>query len=134
MVVKRLRIGREAYCHDERILGSSTFVESVKLEASRAVPAVSSRLSNGMTLPDLLERVCRGLRIDPAVLRPGELSKRSCLAREAVAFLWVAVLGRRSHELALTLGTHDKSIFRLARRGRKNAEAWLRVLDREADS
>jgi REP element-mobilizing transposase RayT len=65
--VARLRRGREAYAGDERILGSSTFVEA--LQQDLPPPPVGRRA--GLSMETIVQRVCARLGLDPARLQRG---------------------------------------------------------------
>jgi putative transposase len=118
-----LRRGREAYQGDERILGSSEFVEGYRRALTAAAP-VAPRIA----LETLLTRVCRQVGIPPTALAGGGRTPALTRARAGIAYLWVEVLGRSGRALAPTLGVHPSAIPKAARRGATSATAWRRVL------
>jgi len=121
--VAALRRGREAYQGDERILGSSDFVEGYR-RAVAAVTPTPPRLS----LDALITRVCRHGGVPPTALAGGGRTPSLTRARAGIAYLWVDVLGRPGRALAPALGVHPSAISKAARRGALAAAAWRRLL------
>ena len=118
-----LRRGREAYQGDERILGSSDFVEEYRRAIAAATPG-PSRLS----LDTLCTRVCRHVGVPLTALAGGGRTPALTRARAGIAYLWVDVLGRAGRALAPTLGVHPSAIPKAARRGAGAAAVWRRLL------
>jgi len=121
--VTALRRGREAYQGDERILGTSDFVEDYR----RAV-AVASPTPPTLSLNALLTRVCRQVGLAPITLLGGGRTPTLTRARAGVAYLWVEVLGRSGRALAPSLGVHPSAIPKAVRRGALAAGEWRRLL------
>ncbi len=88
--VAALRRGREAYLSDERILGSTDFVEQLR----RDVAARERAHRPALTLERLIRRVCRHIDIAPANLPGGSRRPAVSRAREGIAYLWTALAGR----------------------------------------
>ncbi len=124
--VSELRRGREEFTADERVLGSSRFVDQILAEVAgrdhREAP----------TPPDLCsvkEMVCAACGVSPlAVCERGRIRAIS-EAREGLAYLWVEFLGRSGRELALDLGLTPESVYKAAKRGREQRDRWIRLLD-----
>ncbi|MEI8190567.1 MAG: hypothetical protein WCI75_12720, partial [candidate division NC10 bacterium] len=87
--VAALRRGREAYCGDERILGSPDFVEVMRQAVQRAEPGRARRMS----LPALVARICRATGISPAALQQGIRRASVARAREGIAYLAIEGYG-----------------------------------------
>ncbi|MFA5028549.1 MAG: transposase [Candidatus Methylomirabilota bacterium] len=122
--VATLRRGREAYQGDERILGSSEFVERLRRTLEeRAVPR-PARIS----LEALVARVCQHSGIDPAHVAVGNRHPAASRAREGIAYLWTTVLGHPGHPLASVLGIQPQNVYRAAAQGQAAGEAWKRLL------
>ena len=122
--VPALRRGREAFLGDERILGSSEFVEHLqRTVADRAAPP-PTRLS----LEALLARVCRHVGLPPAHLAAGTRRPAASRAREGIAYLWTEVLGHAGRPLAPVLGIRPQNVYRAAAQGRAAAPEWKRLL------
>ena len=79
--VAALRRGREAYVGDERILGSSAFVEEVRRRVEPAARPAPRRLS----LATLLARVCRHVGIRADQLAGGSRRAPVSRARDGIA-------------------------------------------------
>jgi hypothetical protein len=125
-VLPRSMPGREAWSSDERVLGSAELTGAIRGEPEReetprpgAVPRTS--------LDELIDRVCAEAGVERSQLGCG-ISRSYSKARDGLAFLWVAVLGRRGGELAAVLGVRRASVYRSAGRGAVAAERWRRLL------
>jgi hypothetical protein len=119
--VAELRKGRERFSSDERILGSSRFVESTLAQMGGGRRA---RLG----LDELIEAVCRAIGISAdAVAGPGRPRPVS-RARRGIAYLWTQHFGRSGREIAARLGLSPSSVHQAARLGRTEATYWLSVL------
>ena len=120
-VVQRLRRGREAYLGDERVLGSSEFVEALR----RTVAAAEAPRR---ALEPLVVRVCRHVGLPREALGGGGRRNAVQQARAGLANLWVEVLGHPGRPLAPVLGVQPAAIPKAARRGAKQAHVWRRLL------
>jgi len=122
--VAQLRRGREAYQGDERILGSSEFVEQMRRRvADRTTPR-----PRRLTLDALVARVCRHAGIPPAHLVAGNRRPAASRAREGIAYLWTTVLGHPGRPLAPVLGIRPQNVYRAAAQGQAAAAQWERLL------
>jgi len=124
--VAALRRGREAYQGDERILGSSAFVEEVRQDLLMASPPVVQRCP----LPDLISRVCAATGSHPSALRQGSRRPAIARAREGIAYLALEVEGYSGRAVAEALGVRPPSVYKAAGRGRVARTRWDRVLGR----
>jgi REP element-mobilizing transposase RayT len=122
--VATLRQGREAYAADERVLGSSDFVEHLRQAAEARDTRQHHLQSRSPDLPALLDRVATAAQIAPTALAGGGRSRAVTRARDGLAYLWVDVLGRSGHTLAQALGVHPVSVYRAAQRGRAHSARW----------
>ncbi len=118
--VAKLRRGREHFVGDERILGSSAFVEALQREMDSPARPGASRLP----LDRLIAHVCAALGIPPASLCEGSRRAPLSRAREAIAYLWTKALGRPGRPLAPALGIRPQSVYEAAARGEKRAREW----------
>ncbi len=122
--VTALRRGREAFLGDERILGSSEFVEHLqRTVADRAAPPPAR-----LPLEALLARVCQHVGLPPAHLTAGTRRPAASRAREGIAYLWTEVLGHAARPLAPVLGIRPQNVYRAAAQGRAAAPEWKRLL------
>ncbi len=123
-VVQSLRRGREAYLGDERVLGSSEFVEALR----RTVEATEAPRSPRRALEPLVARVCRHVGLPREALGGGGRRLAVQQARAGLAYLWVEVLGHPGRPLAPVLGVQPAAIPKAARRGAKHGHVWWRLL------
>ena len=123
-VVQSLRRGREAYTGDERVLGSSEFVEALR----RTVEAAEAPRPPRLALEPLVARVCRHVGLPREALGGGGRRIAVQQARAGLAYLWVEVLGHPGRPLAPVLGVQPAAIPKAARRGAKQAHVWRRLL------
>jgi REP element-mobilizing transposase RayT len=125
--VAALRRGREAYGGDERILGSTAFVEAMRQAVQRAAPGRVSRMS----LPTLVARICRATGIAPAALRQGNRRASVARTREGIAYLAIERYGYPAVALRDWLGVGAPSIVKAAQRGRAAHTQWDPLLGQE---
>jgi REP element-mobilizing transposase RayT len=122
--VRALRRGREAYQGDERVLGSSAFVDHLRRTlADRATPR-NVRIS----LDTVVSRVCQYVGTTPAALAAGGRPRPASRARAGIAYLWTVVLGHPGRPLAPVLGIRPQNVYRAAAQGRAAAQAWEHLL------
>lgn len=126
--VRELRRGRESYCGDERILGSSEFVEAVQRKIEVA-PAQTSKHLSRITPQWLMEQVCQATGIRVEELRGGGRRAAVSQARAGIAYLWIECLGRSGPELARAMELHPATIYATAERGLREAARWDELLE-----
>jgi putative transposase len=122
--VAALRRGREEFAGDERVLGSSEFVEAMQREVA-AREAARPKLAS---VEDVINRICRALQLDPEWLRAGSRKMGARQAREGIAYLWVEAGGRSGRKLAPLVGVSSQAIYKAAARGRTHGEQWQQLL------
>lgn len=121
--VQALRRGREGYAADERVLGSSSFVEDLRRELEAPTGRAPARLSQAA----LVRKVCRTLGVRPESLPSGTRRSAVCRAREGIAYIWVELWGRSGRQLAPALGISPQSVYKAAQRGREARTRWERL-------
>jgi chromosomal replication initiation ATPase DnaA len=109
---------------DERVLGCSAFVESLRQEAEQAEQARLRFRSRGPDFSTLVRRVAAAVGVPPTALTGGGRSRAVARARDGLAYLWIEVLGRSGADLARALALHAASVYRAARRGRAHRATW----------
>ena len=124
VAVQSLRRGREAYLGDERILGSSEFVEALR----RTVEAAEAPRRPRLALESLVGRVCRHVGLPREALGGGGRRIAIQQARAGLAYLWLEVLGHPGRPLAPVLGVQPAALPKAARRGAKQAPMWRQLL------
>ncbi|HEV8715380.1 MAG TPA: transposase [Candidatus Binatia bacterium] len=121
--VQELRRGREGYAGDERILGSSEFVEQVRQE-------VEGRQAHGrgtqrvLPVERVIEQVCQAVGVRAEELRGSGRRATVSRVRAGVAYLWLEWLGQSGPAAARALGVHPATIYEMAQRGRQEAAYW----------
>jgi hypothetical protein len=128
--VAALRRGREAYGGDERILGSTAFVEAMRQAVQRAAPGRAPR----MALPALVARICRATGISLATLQQGSRRARVARARAGIAYLAIERYGYPGVALRDWLDVGAPSIVKAAQRGRAAHTHWDPLLGQETKS
>lgn len=120
VAVAALRRGREAYQGDERVLGSSDFVEQLRRTGEHTARGTTRRV----TLDALLTRVCRQAGVTPDHLKQG--SRRTAVSRacDGIAYLWTEVLGHPGRPLAPVLGVRPQAVYQAVRRGQAARAEW----------
>lgn len=101
--VKALRRGRERWAADERILGSSAFVEAIQREAAPLVRPTAHGAPR-VTIPDLLSRCAAAWGVSPTELVSGSRRRVVAQARAVGSFLAVQELGLPMTVVARALG------------------------------
>jgi putative transposase len=122
--VQGLRRGREAYMADERILGTSAFVEGVLREAEAQIEARLERQRRSLDLATLVQRVGKGLGLTAEAVCGRSRVPPAPEARQIVAYLWVHQLGRPASELARFWGQGRSHVSWAAKRGAEVVQAW----------
>jgi hypothetical protein len=121
--VAQLRRGREAYQGDERILGSSGFVEQMR----RAEEAATTPRRPRPSLDTLLICICRHVGIAPTALAGAGRGAPVVRARAGVAYLWCRVAGQSGRALAAAWGISHQAIYAAAHRGEAAAAEWMKI-------
>ncbi|HSB81791.1 MAG TPA: hypothetical protein VLM91_23680 [Candidatus Methylomirabilis sp.] len=124
IAVAALRRGREAYQGDERILGSSEFVEQLR----HTVEDTPKAAARSPTLDALVARVCRQVGVAPDHLREGSRRVAVSRARDGIAYLWTEVLGHPGRPLAPVLGVRPQAVYQAVARGRNARVTWEPLL------
>jgi hypothetical protein len=125
-----LRRGREGYASDERILGDSEFVETIREEVEKAENARVRGRWHSLATIDLIKMVCVAEGIPMARLLGAGRARSVSRARQGIAFLWVEVLGNSGRALARDLNVRPESIYYAAKQGRKDAARWEAILEK----
>lgn len=131
VAVEALRRGREAYAADERVLGGTEFVETLRAEAERTERRRARFDARTPELATLLRQIAAAAVVPPAALTGGGRSRSLARARDGLAYLWVEVLGRSGRSLARALALEPVSVYRAARRGREHRVKWDRLVPRQ---
>jgi REP element-mobilizing transposase RayT len=124
--VSALRQGREGYRSDERILGSSSFVEKVLQEAQ----AEAKGRYASVDLPTLERRICEHFGMPARSLRGGGRSKAVSQARAVLCYTWVRYLGRSGRQLARELRVRPAGVYWACRNVEENSKVSVQTMER----
>ncbi len=128
--VRALRRGREAYTGDERILGSSEFVEAVRREVEERARQEEQALRRSVPLATLVRRMGESLGLEPEGILGRSRSRLATQARQMLAYVWVERLGRRASELARVLGQTRGNVSLAVKRAAKLDRHWGNMIER----
>jgi hypothetical protein len=124
--VMELRRGREQYRGDERVLGTSSFIEGLLKE----VETQDEKRNKGVSLDTLMGRIAKEMGISRESMVGGGRSRRVAGARAALGYAWVRYLGRSGQELAKVLGVSPQSIYAASNRLIESRQIESKTLER----
>ncbi|MBI2889534.1 MAG: transposase [Nitrospirae bacterium] len=119
--VRELRRGREAYLGDERVLGSSRYVERLLKEMEGREAAKMSRGRSAPAFEELAAKMAKEWGVSVGALTGGGRARRVSQARAALAHAWVEEFGRSGVELARRMGVKPQSVYEAIERARSRA-------------
>ncbi len=123
--VMELRRGREKYRADERVLGSSSFIEGIIEEAEKQEEGKHKRVS----LKTLISRIAADKGISREGITGGGRNRAVTSARAVLAYAWMRYLGRSGYELSKVLGVTPQALY--ASSSRVEADNKIRPDDLE---
>ena len=106
---------------DERILGSSEFVNSVLKQARETYDKGLLAKSAGITLNYLITHAARHCGIDEAAIRSGTKQRAAARARAIIAYLATDRLRATGSEIGTALNLTPSAVSKLAAKGRADA-------------
>ncbi|MBL4682332.1 MAG: hypothetical protein JKY88_16640 [Pseudomonadales bacterium] len=118
--VQRIRREHETRIGDERILGSSDFVEAVLADDSIGRSEQAECDLRGWTMLTLSTAICRHFGVDETTIVNRGRSNELSTARQLIAYLSLKVLGVRSREIQTHLKVSQSAISKLVREGQKH--------------
>ncbi|MBW1965198.1 MAG: transposase [Deltaproteobacteria bacterium] len=124
--VADLRRNREAYRSDERVLGSSAFVETLFEE----VDAQSKGRYRKVELPKLKRRIAKDMGVSSHALSGGGRSESVSRARAALCYVWMHYLGQSGRVLAEELGVSPQAVYAASSRVERDGGLNAKVLER----
>lgn len=116
--VRQLRKGREKYRSDERVLGSTSFIEET-LKEVELKEEIKSR-SKKITLETLIGRIAKDKGVSKESMTGGGRNRKVAEARATLAYIWTRYLGRSGYELAKTLGVSPQALYSASARFEEN--------------
>jgi len=127
--VQTLRRGREAYMADERVLGSSDFVEAVLRDTAPETQGRAPGQRSHLALATLVRRVGVSFQLAPAAILGHSRVPPAPEARQLLAHVWVERLGRPASDLARVLGQTRGHVSWAAKRGAELARTWTKHIE-----
>ncbi len=123
--VGELKRGREKWAHDERVLGSSEFVERILIEKERGGKKVGEKRGEEFLL-SLVEKIVARLRLTRAELIGGSRRRRVVEGRNLISFVAVRGYGMKLKQAAKLLNVSPQSVLRGLETGEKGflERAW----------
>ncbi len=112
-----MRRGREAWSFDERIYGSSEFVDSVLADINADDTLEPRPPDAGQLLHHLVEQLARLTGLQPAELRSNSKRPSIVQARRALCYLAVRHAALPARQVALHLGVRPYAVLRCAAGG-----------------
>lgn len=120
VALRDMRKERGRVVSDERILGSSDFVESVLAQANEALEKRTLARARGMDLDKLIALAAERFAIEQAVIRSSVKQRAAARARAIVCFVAVGRLGIKGTEVAKEMNLTPSGVSKLAMKGRKD--------------
>lgn len=108
--VSELRRGREAYLSDERVLGSSEYVETLLKEVSTESRGRRSLAS----FEEISRRIARDMGVTWDALAGTGRARDVSRARSVLAYVWIRHLGRSGRELSRLLAVSPQAVYQAA--------------------
>jgi REP-associated tyrosine transposase len=106
--------GDDCESFDERILGSGSFVESLKQEEM-----LRDRIITRLTLPELTERVCSVLQLEQESVRAPSKARAPAEARGIICYIATRDLGYKGKNVGQELHLGPTGVSIAVRRGEK---------------
>ena len=104
---------------DERLLGSSEFVERVLKQADEQLEEKYRLQRNVISLPALVEKVAHHFKIDPADLRSSSKERHLTKARRVLCYIAVRKLGYTCADVSKTAGISAVTVSKAVSLGSK---------------
>jgi len=112
-VLSLRRVGSKVFS-DERILGSSEFVNNVIADAQEKAKETLRLTLNISDLPSLALKVCKGQGVDERELRSGSRKREVVKSRRIFCQIAVKKMGYSGADVARFLGINTSAVNRLA--------------------
>lgn len=126
---KAIRSTRVRVMGDERILGSSDFVESVLKEVNESYDRKTLAMRKGLDLDILIRAVADHFKLDGDTLTQASKQRIVCRARSIICCLAVDRLALSGVDVARKLNLSPSAVSKLLVRGRKDSLAKEMAID-----
>jgi REP element-mobilizing transposase RayT len=115
-----IRSSRLRVISDERILGSSDFVESVLKHANEAYEKRTLAMAKGIGLDALIDAAAKHFETSAEIIKSASKQREACQARSIICYLAVERLGMVGAKLARQLNLTPSAVSKLINRGRRD--------------
>ena len=122
-VVKEFRSANIRVISDERILGSSNFVESVLKLANEKYEKRTHAIAKGIDVDTLIDMVADSLKISSNIIKSNSKQQPAGRARAIICYLASERLGISGAQLARKLKLSPSAVSKLISRGRQDGLA-----------
>ena len=126
--VRKARNGGEFQRGDERILGSSEFVEAVLSQSRESLTPQAKYRQVGWDLDRLVQEICTRFCLNPEKIRQRGRQSALAQARSLIAYWGYQELGINGKEIAHLLGISRSGLSAAIERGKRLA-AGKRLID-----
>lgn len=130
--LKALRFSATRIMGDERILGSSNFVEEVLKRADEEYEQRTLAERRGLDFDIIFQAVANHFKIDPQLLKSASKQRKASQARSIICFLAVDKLKMTGRKVARRLHVTPSAVSKMLIRGRSVASSeliWQKVID-----
>lgn len=110
---------------DERILGGSSFVESVLKQANENYENKTLVMAKGLDVNFVVSAVCKYFDIKPEIVKSAGKQRKISKARSIICFLAVDKLGISARQVARQLGISASAVSKAITRGRADNQSEL---------
>ena len=115
-----MRSSRLRIISDERILGSSDFVESTLKHANEAYEKKTLAMAKGIGLDALIDATAKHFDINPEIIKGSGKQREGVRARSIVCYLAVEKLAMVGAQIARQLNITASAVSKLVSRGRQD--------------
>ena len=122
-VVKEFRSANIRVISDERILGSSEFVESALEQANEKLEKKTHAIAKGINVNTLIGIVADSLKVSPDIIKSRNKQQPGGRARAIICYLASERLGISGAQLARELQLSPSAVSKLISRGRQDGLA-----------
>lgn len=131
---KSLRSKSQRLMGDERILGSSDFVETVLKQANEDYEYRTLAKAKGLTMDHIIGKVSEHFAIQPEFIKGNAKQRTMSRARSIVCWLAVDKLGKSGRQVAQGIGMSPSAVSKALIRGRSDTRSesiWIEILKAE---
>lgn len=120
--LKKMKSTGERIMSDERILGSSDFVEYVLKNADEHLEKKTKALASGINIDDIIDQVAVNLNIDPFLMGSKSRKRMVAKARSLACAISLDDFLIKGRDMAKRLNMSRSAVSKLANRGRKDPQ------------